>query len=911
MKNNRIKYLVDALKKGKYYKPNNGFINMDEITKKKYSNELLKFADGGGLDNLSNEEQSYKDYIEQLKTFNTEQTQSLDNNFNDFKESQVNQIGSSLKSNTQKGISIGSSIGSIIPGVGTGIGAGIGAGIGLLTGFVSGKNKNRRQKELLQDKKSELENNKKTLLENNRKMQSDAYSKLQEVYPTEGLGNVSFFGANGGGIDGDPPARTMTQAELDNLRIKKINERFGNINNSLRDFYSGKEIDPMGLGKTGYKGTLKSQGRYSVNPSFAKTDAEALTKVNRATAYDRSAFRNINDPALIDKFLSQKDLPINSYEKFTDSNNRELAVPQYGFDINDPKKYFKDVQEGTRQVPKYKDYGTSKRTLKSGKTVWRGGKNPKVIGTQDEKYYYYTDKSGKEFQVNENRYNEEVRKRDLYNQQLQKYNTRKQNYLNNYSKYLSAEQLKELNDIQVKALGGKLKDKDLNVVQGGESKEIANNVEKIEGNTHEQGGVKLANQDGKQVAEVEGEEIIKDGNDVYSERMGYADEAEKISRKKAKYEKKLNSSNKFERATAERMVERLDKQLDNLFEQQEIQKGIEGKESQSTERNEGEGLRMGGRMYMKKGGKLEDELEGGELKKVRDLIERLENKVGENDDDKNEKEFAGGGGLNTALNVAGQVGQLAIPLIDNLYNRKQIQKIPEIPLPEFQKAREFDTTYNINPQLEQVDNSIKAYNTGVARTSIQPQVTRANSLMANLKGLREKNLLRGQKENIETNLFNQSQANKQSIDSQNIAKRGQYRMNKYLRENEILGKQSANVANAVQDLQYGIRDINQRALDNRRITLDAAKYSDTGVSGQLLNDKQYVTSLRLNKSNQNQMKETIMSSGRKDYIEQWNKLFPNNKISNKVETKNIKPENGQKFAIPENYQNDYQNTLVT
>jgi len=543
---------------------------------------------------------------------------------------------------------------------------------------------------------------------------------------------------------------------------------------------------------------------------------------------------------------------------------------------------------------------------------------------------------------------------------------------------------------------------------------------------------------------VEGEEVIKDGNDVYSERLGYANEAEKIGKKKAKYEEKLNSSNQFERATAERMVERLEKELEDLFTQQEIQEGrnvqgvaayggkllatggnVEGDPPYSIYDNEkasldslntyrkarsaqaiaadpswSAGFFGGGDKDLSKNEAYQNRLAWSkklanemspELKKYYDdnvkldkghVLEtygnpstpftRLKKGKGKGnvtpakskskkvttDDNKSEyeganpqdslsykewqelqmeynkitpswlqapvsgvpreeNELAEGGKVNwanvgsTALNVAGQVGQMAIPLLDNLYNRKQIDKIPEIPLPEFQKAREFDTEYNINPQLQEVDDTIKSYNTGVARSSIQPQVTRANSLIANIKGMKEKNLLRGQKENIESRLSNQSQINKQTVDATNIAKRENYRMNKYLRTNEILGMESANVANAVEDVQLGIRNMNQRALDNRKITLDAAKHSDTGVSGQLLNDKNYVTSLRLNKANQNQMKDTIISSGRKDYIEQWNKLFPNNKISDKVETKDIpKDKEETQWANPVGI-NDFEGTHLT
>jgi len=876
-KSNRAKYLKSCLNKGKYYKQGSGFITMDDATKQSYTTELKKLAEGGNIEEADNTysdaEQSYADYMKEVDTFGEEELEDYNTELDEYGEGLDNtattNVGGAALSGAQQGMALGSTFGPI----GTAIGAVAGGAMGGITGkfdkdFEEAQLAKEKSKIAGKKAKRELE-----LKERKAEMQKDAYEKLEEVHNSEGTGNVSYFGAKGGrmfpdgggindSVEGDPPAQTMTQEQLDDLRIEKINARFGEGNKAQQAYYASDKYNPEGLATFGYKGKLTPGGKYTTNPTFAKNEEEMKTGIVRHTSEE--AFKDIPTLSGMADFVQNENAPVRGYQKYTDESGREVAIPEFGFNNTAPKKYHKDVVEGTRQVPKYKDYDTSKRNLKSGKTVWRGGKKPKVIGTQDEKYYYYADKSGKEHEVNENRYQDELRKKELYGQNLNKYNQRKADFIKDYSSFLTTDETAELEALQGNlAYGGKLRDKNLDVVKGGQSKTLASNVEKIEGDTHEEGGVILANQNGKQVAEVEGEEVIKDGNDVYSERLGYADEAEKIGKKKAKYEEKLNSSNKFERATAERMVERLEKDLEDLFAQQEAQKG----EQVPTNAYGGE---------LAEGGKV------------------------------NWGNVAG-----TALNVAGQVGQLAIPLLDNLYNKKQIDKIPEIPLPEFQKAREFDTEYNINPQLQEVDSSIKAYNTGVSRSSIQPQVTRANQLMANLKGMREKNVLRGNKENIESRLFNQSQINKQGVDAQNIAKREAFRMNKYLRTNEILGKESANVANAVEDVQLGIRDMNQRALDNRRITLDAAKYPDTGVSGQLLNDKKYVNSLRLNKNNQNQMKETIISSGRKDYIEQWNTLFPNNKISSKVETKDIpKDKDKVKWANPEGV-NDFEGTYIS
>ena len=138
-------------------------------------------------------------------------------------------------------------------------------------------------------------------------------------------------------------------------------------------------------------------------------------------------------------------------------------------------------------------------------------------------------------------------------------------------------------------------------------------------------------------------------------------------------------------------------------------------------------------------------------------------------------------------------------------------------MPELQKAAALKTTINVNPQLQEVDAGISAYNKGVTQSSIDPQNRRANQLMANIKGIREKNAIYGNKENVETGLTNQSKMNAQGIDTMNLAKIDKYNYDKMGREAGILSAKSQNVAQSVQDLQMGIRELNQMKLDDRRI----------------------------------------------------------------------------------------------
>ncbi len=124
---------------------------------------------------------------------------------------------------------------------------------------------------------------------------------------------------------------------------------------------------------------------------------------------------------------------------------------------------------------------------------------------------------------------------------------------------------------------------------------LASNVAQYSGGTHEQGGIDLdTNQDGQPNIEVEDQEVIKDDM-VLSDRLvpseeafnylkslkvkkdtndTYASVAEKLGRKKGNWEKKLDSTNVGQKEAARRMIGKYDSAIDNLFEDQEMQKEI-------------------------------------------------------------------------------------------------------------------------------------------------------------------------------------------------------------------------------------------------------------------------------------------------------------------------------------------------
>lgn len=119
---------------------------------------------------------------------------------------------------------------------------------------------------------------------------------------------------------------------------------------------------------------------------------------------------------------------------------------------------------------------------------------------------------------------------------------------------------------------------------GGQLTPIANGIVKAEGDTHQedsnqdgQTGITLQGKNGQPYAEVENQEIINKGK-VYSDRLSpnnkdtYAKISEGLAKKKAKFEDNLQSNNILQVNTAKRMTANIDKELEALFQHQEVNK---------------------------------------------------------------------------------------------------------------------------------------------------------------------------------------------------------------------------------------------------------------------------------------------------------------------------------------------------
>ena len=158
------------------------------------------------------------------------------------------------------------------------------------------------------------------------------------------------------------------------------------------------------------------------------------------------------------------------------------------------------------------------------------------------------------------------------------------------------------------AMGGNIQGGSNLVPQQGALVPTSSDMEKAIGPKHNQGGMTVA-KDGQMVAEIEGEEMVKDGQKVYSDELSpdgknsFAKLAEVISKKKGKLEAQLADSNvsKIEKSTLERQISNLDKDEEKLFQMQEQMKQEQGIETPMVD---AQGMRNGGKImnYLLGGG---------------------------------------------------------------------------------------------------------------------------------------------------------------------------------------------------------------------------------------------------------------------------------------------------------------------
>lgn len=176
-------------------------------------------------------------------------------------------------------------------------------------------------------------------------------------------------------------------------------------------------------------------------------------------------------------------------------------------------------------------------------------------------------------------------------------------------------------------------------------------------------------------------------------------------------------------------------------------------------------------------------------------------------------------GTNTASSLISSIASGAI--LNNMPNVSlptmtvtQMDALPEITVEELKElekpatvtAAKLKTRYNINPQLAEIEDTLRRNINEIDRNTADSRVALARKQRASISSQQAKNQLEGQKENIETELINRDRLNQQQVALQNVNAYNQWTQAKaqqaLANANLKLAANRANIANKLAVNQY-------------------------------------------------------------------------------------------------------------
>ena len=188
--------------------------------------------------------------------------------------------------------------------------------------------------------------------------------------------------------------------------------------------------------------------------------------------------------------------------------------------------------------------------------------------------------------------------------------------------------------------------------------------------------------------------------------------------------------------------------------------------------------------------------------------------------------------------------------------KNAINKMPDPIKPIMAQAAKLKTRYNVEPQLTNVRESEQMNRAAVRRNtqSSNTSLAREQRLMNEARGAR--NVLYGQKENIETQLINQDRMNRQAVTAQNVATYNDYLTRLYAGKVSQNQLGISNINNLLSGLTGSVNNIlgtieSRRATNN---TLRAIAAANPNVDARLIGGFDYyidpVTKRKYNKNQQ-------------------------------------------------------------
>lgn len=222
---------------------------------------------------------------------------------------------------------------------------------------------------------------------------------------------------------------------------------------------------------------------------------------------------------------------------------------------------------------------------------------------------------------------------------------------------------------------------------------------------------------------------------------------------------------------------------------------------------------------------------------------------------------AGGEAVSAGIGAAGS-------LISGLLNKGSIDKVsaPQTPAPQLVAPAKLKTTVNINPQLSDVRESELSQNNLIEGNTASSVASIARQQRVSNNSLSQRSRLRGEKENMETQLQNQDAMNRQQVASANAQQ-----VNEANRFNSISATQTANdkiQASAnnrtqmIEGITSGVRDY-QLGVDKRRSEENATAAMMSANPEQM---ELFLKLMNKNKSRLGNIRSTLFKCGGKKKI---------------------------------------------
>lgn len=189
--------------------------------------------------------------------------------------------------------------------------------------------------------------------------------------------------------------------------------------------------------------------------------------------------------------------------------------------------------------------------------------------------------------------------------------------------------------------------------------------------------------------------------------------------------------------------------------------------------------------------------------------------------------------------IIGLGANLAGTIASGINTRKALNKMEAPPQPNAVIASNLKTDFNISPQLGEIEENARRMvtdinaNTSSSRTRLQ-RLQRTRNQAQNYK-----NSLRGQKENIETQLINQDRLNKQGVRATNVAAMNDWQNRSAAFRNSIREQKASSLNNVFSGINAGLQDMLSR-IENRRNynnTLDIYDATHPNVDRRLFTSK--------------------------------------------------------------------------